>query len=177
MLLTLTKQEWHMWEHKQREADTFSSSLGGHTHTHTATDDICVGQLNQFIQFILCSARWDFALHQSLFFSSTPLLSENPPKNDLDSPHSPACWSLIHSKGFFCRPLIMISRTWVRSIILVSISMMSGWSWDPLINSSSVSSPEDTRSKRWSKGFMTSRLFFDAYMDEKGLGRSWWYYF
>lgn len=136
-----------MWERKQREEDTFSSSLGWHTHTHTPTDHICVGQLSQFIQFILCGARWDFALHQSLFLSSTPLLSENPHKNDTDSPHSPACWSLIHSTGFFCRPLIMISRTWVRSIILVSMSMMSGCSWDPLINSSSVSSPEDTRSK------------------------------
>lgn len=45
--------------------------------------------------------------------------------------------------AFFCWPLTMISRTWVRSIILVSISMMSGCSLAPLMNSSSVSSPAD----------------------------------
>lgn len=45
---------------------------------------------------------------------------------------------------FLFWPLIMISRTWERSIILVSISMMSGCSLAPLMNSSSVNSPCDT---------------------------------
>lgn len=46
--------------------------------------------------------------------------------------------------AFFCRPLMMISRTCVRSIILVSISMMSGCSLAPLMNSSNVNSPVGT---------------------------------
>lgn len=50
-----------------------------------------------------------------------------------------------HFKAFLFWPLMMISRTWVRSIILVSMSMMSGCSLAPLMNSSSVSSPERRR--------------------------------
>lgn len=49
-----------------------------------------------------------------------------------------------HFVVFFFWPLIMISRTWERSIILVSISMMSGCSLAPLMNSSNVNSPDDT---------------------------------
>lgn len=48
-----------------------------------------------------------------------------------------------HFIVFLFWPLIMISRTWERSIILVSISMMSGCSRAPLMNSSSVNSPCD----------------------------------
>lgn len=50
-----------------------------------------------------------------------------------------------HFIMFFFWPLIMIPRTWERSIILVSISMMSGCSLAPLMNSSRVNSPEITR--------------------------------
>lgn len=53
-----------------------------------------------------------------------------------------------HFKVFCFWPLIMISRTWERSIILVSISMMSGCSLAPLMNSSSVNSPDDTKQKK-----------------------------
>lgn len=53
-----------------------------------------------------------------------------------------------HFIVFFFWPLMMISRTWERSIILVSISMMSGCSLAPLMNSSSVNSPDDTSRRK-----------------------------
>lgn len=53
-----------------------------------------------------------------------------------------------HFIVFLFWPLIMISRTWERSIILVSISMMSGCSLAPLMNSSSVNSPGVTSRKK-----------------------------
>lgn len=55
--------------------------------------------------------------------------------------HNPVLLVTVQFIGSFFWPLMMISSTWVRSIILVSISMMSGCSLAPLMNSSSVNSP------------------------------------
>lgn len=61
----------------------------------------------------------------------------------------------VQLMAFFCWPRTMISRTLERSIILVSISMMSGCSRAPLMNSSSVNSPEKTRSWKWRLHWVT----------------------
>lgn len=51
--------------------------------------------------------------------------------------------SALQFSPFFRWPLTIISKTCVRSIIRVSMSMMSGCSLAPLMNSSSVSSPAE----------------------------------
>lgn len=84
-----------------------------------------------------------------LFFLNTELMlqntvrwsSHNGGNNVLLNCRVPHCQAL---SGFFC-PLTIISKTWVRSIILVSISMISGCSLAPVMNSSKVSSPRTER--------------------------------
>lgn len=91
----------------------------------------CTGPLSQVQYSSWCgSFRRDPALHP---------LCPNPSPRPPPRPNVSAAQLM----AFFCCPLTMISRTWVRSIILVSISMMSGCSLAPLMNSSSVSSPAD----------------------------------
>lgn len=75
-----------------------------------------------------------------------------------------------HFIVFFFWPLTMISRTWERSIILVSISMMSGCSLAPLMNSSSVNSPDDTKQKK--KKRIKMGLQQPNLQQEKAWGRS-----
>lgn len=126
------------WEHKQREEGRFFAFLGQHTEI------ISVWDCSVSIFSSLCAVwngSWFFIKHTHSFLNTAAFWKSI--ENDLDSPHNPACWLPIQFTAFFCCwPLIMISRTLVRSIILVSISMMSGCSLAPLMNSSSVSSPE-----------------------------------
>lgn len=136
-------EEIEMWEHKQSKEEESSGSFGQHierSHLLRMFQSVHSGHY--------CSVRQDCALRQSsasTFFNLKTAAFWKSTKNDPDSPHSPACWLSVQFTAFLCWPLTMISRTLVRSIILVSMSMMSGWSLAPLMNSSSVSSPE-TRS-------------------------------
>lgn len=126
-------------EHKRREEDRFSASLGQRSewwYQHGPAQSV---QSVQSEMGLCCSS---IKLKHS-FINTVAVWKST--KSYLDFPHNPADWLPIHFTEFFCWPLIMISRTLVRSIILVSISMMSGWSLAPLMNSSNVSSPEDRK--------------------------------
>lgn len=136
-----------MWEHKQREDDQFSASLGRHTERSYLRG---TSQSVQSVQFETGLGSSPIK-HIHSFLNTAAFLKSS--KNDPSSPHNPVCWSPIQLIAFFFWPLRMISRTLVRSIILVSISMMSGWSLAPLMNSSSVSSPEEEKMKTASTHF------------------------
>ena len=105
-------------------------------------DPICVGLLRQLVYLVLCILRLSPRPAQTLFPQKS-IVRTAPP---LSSTAPAGRWSPQFT-AFFCWPLMMISRTLVRSIILLSMSMMSGCSLAPLMNSSRVSSPEDTRQK------------------------------